>query len=291
MDGGSRVWASILVPLSELTLEDTARRAEYNAARSLWARYTDAQLEDWLTVDLYAALDLDSFRFREVPRAVLRHAVKRKSIEYHPTRNGGRTAAFVLVQRAGEILGNARYKAVYDSHIFDETVPADREYALNEFLAVFGPVFAANGVYSEQQPVPPLAGSVDVFYKFWNAFRTTRVYDDPADIIDQSGAGRRYNVEQNRERTAKRRLADLQRIRALVTLAYQRDPRIHRATRASAPWTAAELASLKKFALIFARSKNIYADIANKLTAIYATRRTPEDVRRQLQLLKSAPQK
>lgn len=279
---------SSLVLESSLSQEDLLRRKRYYESRNLYNKYSEKELENFLNVDLYEALDLDAFKFKPVPADILKYAVKRKSIMYHPTNNGGKGAAFIIIRRANDLFANKYHKSVYDSHIFDESIPDDGEYSLEEFFAEFSPIFERNGLFSEIQPVPKLEGSVDEFYRFWNNFKTTRVYDEPAEVFFQSNFSRKYYVDSNKDKLQKRKAADLHRIKDLVMLAFRIDPRIIRSKRSEsiAPWNDTEIKSLMKFSMLIGKSKNKYADIASKLNAIYANKRTPEEIRRKIDAFK-----
>ena len=273
-----------LITLAEITEEDRRRGEEYRHARFLYNRYTTQEMSDWTKIDLYAALDLDGLRYSPISDKILKQAMKNKIWMYHPTRNRGRDEAYLLIMTAEKIFSSPAYRQLYDSVTLDESIPEDRPYTLEEFLGTFGPVFRRNGHFSAVQPVPELAGSVDEFYRFWNNFKTTRVYEDPEDVFEQRGCNRRYNLENKKEEIKERRDVDARRIRGLVKLAYQRDPRIKRvSTAAEAAWSEKELQSLKKFAMLMARSKNRYEDIAKKLNGLYLNRRTPLNVQYKLE--------
>lgn len=280
--------SSFLIPERELTEDDLARRKEYYRARNLYVKYSLEELQDFLKIDLYEALDLDFLKFKSIPPEMLEYTAKRKLAIYHPVKNEGKSEAFILISRASEIFSNRHYKAVYDSRILDESIPEDREYSLEEFISTFDPVFRRNGMFSETQPVPSISKNVDEFYAFWKHFKTTRVYDDPADVFGQSNSNRKYYTEMNREKAQKRRNADILRLRELVSLAYRRDPRIKRVVRAesSAPWKDSELKSLRRLDALLGKSKNRYAEIAAKLNSIALSKRTPEEVRAKLESLR-----
>lgn len=273
-----------LLRLDQLTREDTENERKYYEGRFLYNRYTEAQLKNWTEIDLYEALDLDGLRYSQIPSGVLKHVIRRKSALYHPIKNGGRNTAFILIQTAESVFSTPKYRKLYDSVVLDESIPEDREYSLDEFFDAFSPVFDRNGYFSEIQPVPRLSESVDVFYKFWNNFKTTRMYEDPEDVFEQRGAERRSNAEKKKDEIKKRKDQDAHRILRLVKLAYSRDPRIRRApTAASSQWTENELTSLKRFNVLLGKHKDKHSEIAKKLNNLFLTKRTANDVKQKLE--------
>lgn len=280
--------AGFLIPIELVTDEDRARGAEYLRRRFLYNRYTEDELRDWTKIDLYEALDLDCFRYCEIPEYVLKHAIRKKATLYHPLRNQNRETAFILIKQAETLLAVPKYRKLYDSVALDESIPEDREYALDEFLETFSDAFERNAVFSEVRPVPGLAdSSVDVFYKFWHNFRSTRVYDDPEDVFEQRGSTRRYNATQKKDLLQKRKQADAQRVTGLVKLAYKRDPRITRAKPApAAEWKDAEVKSLEKFNMLLGKHKDKFAEIAKKLNHLYLSKRTPQEVKDKIEAMK-----
>lgn len=279
---------NFLLPIDLVTDEDRAKGAEYFKKRFLYNKYTEEELRDWTKVDLYAALDLDGFRYSEIPEYVLKYAIRKKATLYHPLRNGNREVAFILIKQAESLFTIPKYKKLYDSVFLDESIPEDREYTLDEFLDIFSDVFDRNGVFSETRPVPGLAdSSVDVFYKFWHSFKSTRVYDDPEDVFEQRGSTRRYNATQKKDILQKRKQADALRIMNLVKLAYKRDPRIKRSPAAPAvEWKDAEIKSLEKFNMLLGKHKDKFAEIAKKLNHLYLSKRTPQEVKAKIETMK-----
>ncbi|KAI5148149.1 DnaJ-like protein subfamily C member 2 [Enteropsectra breve] len=276
-----------LIPLDLINEEDKEKRRAYLHSRNLYNKYTLVELKNWEKIDLYEALDLDEFRYISIPTNVLKHVVKKKSTMYHPLNSNDLSEAFLLIKKAEEILSVPKYRKLYDSVFLDESIPDDKEYAIEEFYSSFGPVFIRNGQFSEAQPVPAIKDSPDVFYKFWSNFKTTRVYDDPADVIDQRGSSRKYYADKNKDAIQKKKCSDMHRIQDLVKLAYRRDPRIQRSKPVSTGvWNEEELKTLTKFNILFGKSKNKYADIATKLNNLYVTKRSQSEVKLKLESLK-----
>lgn len=274
-----------IISTSMLTETDKTKAKEFHSKRNLYNKYTPEQLNDWMTVDLYEALDLDAYREIEIPENILLHAVKRKSASYHPTNNKGKQAAFIVIKKAGEILADSKLRKLYDSCFLDETLPSDREYEDEEFFGVFSDTFKRNGLFSETKPVPDIKEDPEVFYGFWQNFKTTRVYDDPADVFDVSGSMRRFNADKKKELMQKKKIKDLQRIQELVRLAIKRDPRT-RKNIDTAPWDDAQLKTLKRFNTLFGKSSDKVEVITKKLNEMFLTKRSPAEVKSKIETMK-----
>lgn len=272
-----------IIPVSFLTEADLKKRSEYLKKRNLYNKYTLEELDNWIKIDLYEALDLDFYREREIPIDALEYSVKRKSVLYHPTNNRGKQQAFLIIRKAETILTNQKYRKVYDSSFLDESLPEDKEYNTEEFFEVFGDVFKRNALFSESRPMPPLRGDPDVFYKFWLNFKTTRVYDDPADVFDVDGGTRRYNADKNKEAMQERKIKDLQRIQELVKLSIKRDSRIKKKSLETSPWNNNELQSLARFDKLFGKVPNKFDTIAKKLNDLFLTKRSAAEVKSKLE--------
>lgn len=272
-----------LVRISDLTESDIQKQKDYHHKRNLYVKYTPEQLENWTKVDLYEALDLEHLRDQEIPNDLLNYSIKRKSSVYHPTKNRGRQEAFLLLKKAQTVFSNPRFRKVYDSCFLDENIPEDKEYELEDFLNAFEVVFDRNGLFSEIKPVPSIRGDVETFYKFWQNFKTTRVYDDPNDIFDVNGSSRRYAAEKNKEILQNKKLKDLIRIQSLVKLAIKRDPRIKKKSLDSSPWDENQLKSLSRFDSLFGKTANKYDVIAKKLNDLFLTKRTPNEIKNKIE--------
>lgn len=275
-----------LIPISVLTKDDLKRRDEFHSRRNLYNKYTNTQLENWMKIDLYEALDLDGYRESEIPTDILQYAVKKKSAVYHPAKNRGKELAFLIISKAGVVLSNSKYRKTYDSCFLDESLPEDREYEPDEFFREFTAVFNRNGLFSEEKPVPDLSGDLETFYKFWKNFRTTRTYEDPEHVFDVCGAVRRQNAEKNKDAMQQRKIKDLQRIQELVKLAIKRDPRIKKKPTSGSSWDEAQLKSLVRFNSLFGKAPNKIEVITMKLNDLFLTKRSVDEVKMKLNELK-----
>lgn len=275
-----------IIPVSLLSEAELKNASEFNKSRNLYNKYTMEELDDWTKIDLYEALDLDSYRDKAIPTDILLYCIKKKSATYHPTNNKGKQSAFFIIKRAETVLSNPKFRKVYDSCFLDESLPEDREYEKNDFFKTFSAVFEKNALFSEIKPVPSIDGDLEVFYKFWQNFKTNRVYDDPADIFDVSGSMRRFSADKNKEIMQQKKIKDLHRIQELVRLAIKRDPRIKKKNDDSPAWNEAELKSLKRFDGLFGKTANKFEVIAKKLNELFVTKRSPQEIKNKIEELK-----
>jgi len=276
---------SEIIPTKMLTENDRKIVMEFHRKRNLYNKYTLEELNNWLCVDLYEALDLDSYRETEIPESILSYTVKRKSGMYHPTNNKGKQHAFLIIKKAETVLSNSRLRKVYDSCFLDESLPEDREYDSTEFFQTFSSVFKRNGLFSETKPVPNIEDDPEVFYGFWQSFKTTRIYDDPADVFDVSGSMRRFSADKKKEQIQQRRMRDLQRVQELVKLAIKRDPRTKKKKESSA-WDEAQVKSLKRLDGLFGKAPNKVEVITKKLNELFLTKRSTGEVKAKIDELK-----
>lgn len=275
--------SSPLILVANLSKQDIENRRKYIDSRNLFVKYSIEQLEEWMKIDLYEALDLDFYRDKEIPADILEYTYKKKSAQYHPTKNNGLKHAFLIIKKAYTIFTNPKLRKVYDSCFLDESLPDDKNYELEEFLNIFSEVFERNAIFSEVKPVPKIRDNVEIFYKFWQSFKTIRVYDDPEDVFDVNGSSRRYAAEKNKEIMQEKKLKDLHRIQELVKLAIKCDPRIPKKNIETSNWDDVQLKSLTRFDTLFGKSANKFELIAKKLNDLYLTKRTPSEIKLKLE--------
>lgn len=275
-----------IIPVSALTEEDIQNRKDHIKAKNFYNKYDESDLRDYKKVNLYELLDIDHLRNGEISTKIIDYCTVRMQTFYHPLRNDGKQDVFCLVKKAQKILSNPLFRKVYDSAYLDESLPEDREYDLPEFIEVFSNVFERNGYFSEYKPLPSIEGDVEAFYKFWVNFKTTRVYDNPDDVIDVSGGMRRDAAEKNKAILQQKKLKDLQRIQELVKLAIKRDPRIKKKNSDSSPWTDQEVKSLQRFDVLFGKTANKFDVIAKKLNEMFITKRTSSEIKTKIEEIK-----
>lgn len=202
--------------------------------------------KEWKSQDHYRVLGLQLKRHAATEHDI-KKAYRRKVLLHHPDKR--RTAGeqvrdlerdyFSCITRAYEILGNPVRRRSYDSvdPEFDDDIPANCAESRNNFFAIFGPVFEANGRWSTKRNMPPLGeenssrDEVDRFYHFWYSFDSWREYsylDEEEKEKGENREERRWIEKQNRAARQKRKREEMQRIRQLVDTAYACDPRVQR---------------------------------------------------------------
>ncbi|KAA8497055.1 DnaJ-like subfamily C member 2 [Porphyridium purpureum] len=212
------------------------------AAIDLWSlkRLSSRNKEDY-----YDLLGLADVRWR-ASEDDIRRAFRQESMKYHPDKVGGlgeeatRHAEehFKHVRHAYEQLSDKRKRAAYDSvDEFDDSIPSEKDVTASEeaFYDKLGQTFELNARWSTTNRVPKLGDKdssmeeVDAFYSFWFAFDSWREFSldlefdpDQAESRDE----KRWMERQNAKKSKARKVEENARIRALVELAYNNDPRI-----------------------------------------------------------------
>lgn len=227
--------------------------------------------KDWKKQDHYAVLGLSKYRYK-ANDAQIKKAHRKKVLKHHPDKKAGSgnvndDSFFKCIQKAMEILSDPVKRRQYDSVDENAEVSAPKK-AAKDFYKTWGRAFAAEGRFSNKQPVPPLGTvdtskeDVDTFYNFFYAFDSWRTFEyldkdlpDDTDNRDQ----KRYQEKKNRAERAKRKTEDTARLRKMVDDALSIDPRIKqfkenvKQAKAKAKWDreagareAAEKARLEK---------------------------------------------
>lgn len=148
---------------------------------------------------------------------------------------------FTCITRAYEFLGVTAKRRSYDSidpH-FNDDLPTQSEVE-KDFFGFLGPAIKLNSRWSEKKNVPLLGNNeserahVERFYDFWYDFQSWREYsylDEEDKDKGQDRDERRWIDKQNKTMRLKRKKEEMARIRQLVDLAYNNDPRIARFKR------------------------------------------------------------
>ncbi|KAL3853214.1 hypothetical protein ACJMK2_016771 [Sinanodonta woodiana] len=202
--------------------------------------------KEWKNQDHYEVLGLSKFRHKATEDQIKR-AYKKKVLKHHPDKRrarglqvkDGEDDYFTCITRAYEILGNPLKRRAYDSADpqFDDSVPPVNTQSKENFLSVFGPVFAQNSRWSNRKKVPQLGDEnssydeVNHFYSFWYEFDSWRefsYFDEEEKEKGENRDERKWIEKQNKVARQKRKKEEMARIRQLVDNAYACDPRIRR---------------------------------------------------------------
>lgn len=166
-------------------------------------------------------------------------------MRHHPDKRKGQGQVidpeddyFTCITRAYEFLGNPIKRRSFDSvdpH-FNDDLPTQNEID-KDFFSALGPAFKLNSRWSEKKNVPLLGNDaserahVERFYDFWYDFQSWREYsylDEEDKEKGQDRDERRWIDKQNKVMRLKKKKEEMARIRQLVDLAYNNDPRIVR---------------------------------------------------------------
>jgi len=186
---------------------------------------------------------------------------------------------FKLLSRSWELLGNAETRRTFDSvDYFNDHLPSSfrhkPERGPDYFYRIFGPCFRRQAKFSIDTPVPSLGDEgtpyeqVASFYRFWHNYSSWRDFTllaehDTAQAEDREE--RRWMQRMNKNQATKIKRDEMNRVQAMVALAYENDPRVvkHREE------VAEEKARLKaqKEAAIAAEKAKLSAEQEAKLAA------------------------
>ncbi|XP_011305271.1 dnaJ homolog subfamily C member 2 [Fopius arisanus] len=198
--------------------------------------------KEWKNQDHYAVLGLKQLRF-EASEDIIKRAYKQKILKHHPDKRKAMGEEirpdddyFTCITRAWEMLGNPVKRRSYDSTdpFFNDDLPDEKD-AKVEFYETMGKAFEANARWSIKQPVPKLGDpetprdNVERFYSFWYDFDSWREYSYLDEEDKESGQDRdmrKWIEKKNKATRAKRKKEEMLRIRTLVDVAYNADPRI-----------------------------------------------------------------
>ncbi|KAJ5943848.1 hypothetical protein N7516_004016 [Penicillium verrucosum] len=187
------------------------------------------EAKDWKGQDHYAVLGLKKYRWRATPEQIKR-AHRKKVLRHHPDKKAaqGNTdendSFFKCIQKATDLLLDPARRRQFDS--VDENA---------DFYKAWGPVFVAEGRFSNKQPVPTLGDEnstqehVETFYNFWynvDSWRTFEYLDEDVPDDGESRDQKRHVEKKNANARRKRKTEDTIRLRELVDECLASDERI-----------------------------------------------------------------
>lgn len=221
----------------ELKPEDVEYTDDVDYLRSL-------DPKEWKSQDHYKVLGIEKLRFKATDE-IIKTAYRKKVLKHHPDKRkalGEEIKAdddyFTNITMANETLGNVQRRRAYDSvdPEFDNNIPSGSELK-KDFFDVFSYYFDLNSRWSERSKVPKLGNinssraDVEKFYSFWYDFKSWREYsyeDEEDKDKCQDRDERRYVDKLNKAERLRKKKEEMSRIRTLVDLAYNNDPRIEK---------------------------------------------------------------
>lgn len=193
--------------------------------------------------DHYAVLGLSKYRWRASPEQIKR-AHRKKVLRHHPDKKAAmgqhdeNDNFFKCIQKATELLLDPVRRRQFDS--VDEAAEIDpptkkEAQKPGKFYKLWGPVFEAEGRFSNKQPVPQLGDDnssqpdVETFYNFWYNFDSWRTFEYLDEDIPDDGEGRdqkRHTEKKNANARRKRKVEDNTRLREMLDECLGSDERI-----------------------------------------------------------------
>ncbi|KZT01331.1 DnaJ-domain-containing protein [Laetiporus sulphureus 93-53] len=205
--------------------------------------------KEWKKQDHYAVLGLSHLRYTATDDQI-KIAHRKKVLKHHPDKKAGVAgdsnddAFFKCIQKAFEVLTKPERRRQFDSvdpyyEALESDVPTASELKSAKdtqyFFKVFTPVFEREARFSRKQPVPMLGsyddtkGKIEEFYDFWYNFDSWRSFEYLDKEVNEGSDNRddkRYTEKKNKSERARRKKEDTARLRSIVDLALQYDPRI-----------------------------------------------------------------
>lgn len=202
-----------------------------------------------LNLEISLILDMNFFFRYYASDDDIRRAYRKIVLRHHPDKRKGQGKVdinpdddyFTCITRAYEFLGNQQKRRSYDSidPLFNDDLPTQSEID-KDYFGALAPCFKLNSRWSEKKNVPLMGNDnsershVEKFYDFWYDFQSWREYsylDEEDKDKGQDRDERRWIDKQNKVLRTKRKKEEMTRIRQLIDLAYNNDPRIGRFKR------------------------------------------------------------
>ncbi|KAG5876008.1 hypothetical protein JTB14_002177 [Gonioctena quinquepunctata] len=198
--------------------------------------------KEWKCQDHYKVLGIPRLRFRAT-EDIIKTAYRKKVLKHHPDKRKALGEEiktdddyFTCITMAYETLGNISRRRAYDSvdPQFDNNLPSISDIK-KDFYSTFKYYFSLNSRWSEKSRVPQLGNAdssrqeIEHFYSFWYDFKSWREYsyeDEEDKDKCQDRDERRYVDKLNKAERLRKKKEEMARIRQLVDLAYNNDPRI-----------------------------------------------------------------
>lgn len=198
--------------------------------------------KEWKKQDHYKVLGIKNLRY-EASDEIIKVAYRKMVLKHHPDKRKALGEEirpdddyFTCITMAYETLGNPIKRRSYDSvdPEFDDSLPTAGEIK-KDFYKTLKYYFDLNSRWSEKRNVPSLGGpdarreDVENFYSFWYDFKSWREYsyedeEDKDKCTDRDE--RRYVDKLNKAERIRKKKEEMARIRQLVDLSYNTDPRI-----------------------------------------------------------------
>lgn len=144
-------------------------------------RYEMSDLDDIKKLDLYFILDIEGYRFKDIPQKVLFKKYRERIVRYHPVKTADKI--FMTLRDGYEIIKDPYWKKKYDQYFLDEQIIEDKVYSKDVFFDVFEPYFKNVSIFSKNQNIPSIGNmntpmaQVKQFYSFWRNYESTRSFE------------------------------------------------------------------------------------------------------------------
>lgn len=198
--------------------------------------------KEWKKQDHYQVLGIEKLR-HQANDETIKTAYRKVVLKHHPDKRKALGEDikpdddyYTCITMAYDILGNPTKRRSYDSvdPEFDDSLPSSGEIK-KDFYKAFKKYFDLNARWSEKRRVPKLGGEdasrqdVERFYSFWYDFKSWREYsyeDEEERDKCSDRDERRYVDKINKAERLRKKKEEMSRIRQLVDMAYNSDPRI-----------------------------------------------------------------